>query len=470
MIPMLALVPAALALPCTGLNADTCDAVNALVPLVNAQVGSELLSDTAAARFRPETLYTQLEQVRIAASAQGCRVDGSFEGWDGGVYGRTTWSGDYERRAGETGSSSGSLDRPGQIYEGDWVAEGGGGGAIGDQFAGYHASGAFGSNRGTGWSMGRWVRRTGAVGVFVGLHGTCDAGVDVAAAFEPWYPGTFTVFGDGRADCAPPTVDMLAALAPVGASDLVFDDECRAWIGTIISGTDSVWGIDGLGTVTSIPGENVWDIGAVAIDPATGGLAASFTDDSGTAFFGRQVGALVTAPAGAIGTSPSGSSWANLYLNKSASSIAIDTAGCAWFPNWSGAGSLHCHSTSGPFTTVLRASLGGYVESVALDSAGAAYASVGGTIFRIGATPGDVTVHATVPGNVLDMVFDIDGDLYVETTNDVILRVAPAPGPTTTFASVLGDGKLALSPDGTLVRGRLNPTGAATWESWDLDL
>lgn len=180
----------ALALDCTGRDPDTCAAVNGLVPMVNAEVGSTLLKESGPARFKPSVIYTQLEAVRQAAGAGGCRLTASFEGWDGGRYDSAQgwFDGGWAELLGGAGDLAGDVDHPARTFDGGWT--GTGSGAVGDVFARYNSIGQAAGNRGgDGFIAGRWVRQAGRRGVFVALHGDCDGSVGAAEGLDPWYDG-----------------------------------------------------------------------------------------------------------------------------------------------------------------------------------------------------------------------------------------------------------------------------------------
>lgn len=219
MIHLLLLAPPAHALDCAGRHTNTCNAVNDLAAIVNAEVGSTVIADNGVApRFKTATIYGQLNAVRQAATNGGCRADFQFDGWTGGAYDSAAgpWGGAYDSVGGaDFGDSDGLVDFASRTMVGDFFPNGGGSGPIGDEFSGFHSGGRMGANRDDGFLMGQWIRIVGQQGVFVSLHGDCDNGVDVPDAFETWYPGTFTVntvpgtCGDGALDSGeevdPPT-------------------------------------------------------------------------------------------------------------------------------------------------------------------------------------------------------------------------------------------------------------------------
>ena len=267
---------------------------------------------------------------------------------------------------------------------------------------------------------------------------------------------------DCRADCTRPSPEILTSSDPDGVSDIAFDGACIAWVSTIISGPDYVYGIDNTGATTVITGAGVADIGALAVDPVSGDLAVSMTSDAGEAYLGiESSGAFAVV---ATGASPRSTSWANLYLNKSAASLAWDSDGCIWFPNWDVSGTIGCLTTAGSFTSV--ATFSAYVESVALDADEALYVAEGATVWQVDPATGASTEVYTFANTVLDIVIDYQGDLYVETTGDEVRLLEAGATTDMLFASVVGDGKLAIAPDGYVVRASLNPVSSATYEEW----
>jgi hypothetical protein len=74
----------------------------------------------------------------------------------------------------------------------------------------------------------------------------------------------------------------------------------------------------------------------------------------------------------------------------------------------------------------------------------------------------------TASATILDFVVDYNGDVYLETTGNEIVHYDASSATASTKATVSGDGKLAISPDGRLVRLILNPPSAATYQEWTL--
>lgn len=186
---LLSLLSPAWALDCTGLNADTCQAVNELAAAVNGEVGSTLISDTAVqTRFRTANIYARLEAVRQAATNTGCRDDGTFDGWAGGRYNSGN-NGFFQGRGADLGAQpnpmSGDVDRATSSFEGTFV-----GFPVGDEFGKYNTGGRIAGNIGTDQFLGgAWIRTNGNNGVYVALTGQCTNDVDVEAAFGNWFSG-----------------------------------------------------------------------------------------------------------------------------------------------------------------------------------------------------------------------------------------------------------------------------------------
>ncbi|MDP2314716.1 MAG: putative metal-binding motif-containing protein [Pseudomonadota bacterium] len=271
----------------------------------------------------------------------------------------------------------------------------------------------------------------------------------------------------GGVDCRPvsscthPDPTTLAAYDPNGVVDLTFDASCVAWVATIISGADYVYSIDSAGATTILTGESDHDIGSLALDPVGGAVVVSY---AGVGALGVQAGALL--PVVATGGYASGGNWTNGYMNVSASSIAMDTAGCIWIPNWDVTGSIDCLTTAGVATSL--ATFGSYVESVALDEHELVYVSEGATLWEVDRATGATTAVYTFPHIVLDMVFDYQGDLYVETTGGEVRVLLDGAASDSLYATVTGEGKLAIAPDGYLVRVESNPVAASSYSEWAL--
>ncbi len=266
--------------------------------------------------------------------------------------------------------------------------------------------------------------------------------------------------GNCRAACTPPSTSTLASRDPSGVSDLQFDEDCNAWVTTLISGTDYVYRIDSAGTQTIYTGASNHNIGSIALDPSGTGFAVSYNN---VGYLG--VSSSASIPVVATGGYASGTNFSNGYLREAASSMAWDSSGRIWMPNFGASGVLKRFTASGTGTTVTTMS--GYIESVALDINEDLYVSVGATVYRVSAA-GSTSTYFTLPNTVLDMVFDITGELYVLTTANQIIVVDAGGTGSSTFATVGSEGKLAISPDGTLYHLDSQPTGAASYQSWAL--
>ncbi len=272
----------------------------------------------------------------------------------------------------------------------------------------------------------------------------------------------------GGVDCRPvvacthPSTAALELNDPAATSDLVFDADCVAWMSSLISGTDYVYGYDAsTGDTTVLTGTGTHNIGSLALDPVTGDIVVSY---SNVGYLGYQSGS--TLPVFTSGGLATGTNWTSSYLNQSASSIAMDDGGCIWVPNWASSGTLDCVSTSGGARTV--ATFAEYVESVALDADGGVYASAGATVYAVDTVAGVATAIYTFPDAVLDMVLDYQGDLYVETNGGELRLLEDGAAVDALFATLGGEGKLAIAPDGYLVRVRMDPVSASSYEEWAL--
>lgn len=271
-----------------------------------------------------------------------------------------------------------------------------------------------------------------------------------------------------EATCTHANVETLAAAANLSISDLTFDEECNAWLPNVVV-YDSIQVIHASGVeLTEFDTWDTWcDLPALAMDPDDGDVWIMGTDNT-YAIVGRVEGDAVAHVADGVFTR--GTSWIGTYMNWVAQSIVSDGT-CLWVPNFAGNGTVVCVLDDGSQSTLLT--LDERVETVAIDPDGALYASAADTIYRIDTTTGEATALWTFDGTVLDMVFDYDGSAYVETTSDQVVHVTQE-GEQTVFATVTYDGKLAISPDGWLVRlmpyWNAGTTDVASlWEEWALD-
>ena len=264
--------------------------------------------------------------------------------------------------------------------------------------------------------------------------------------------------------CSSPTTTVLAANDPTGVSDIVFDGSCNAYLSTIISGPDYVYRMTSSGSTTVYYGYSNYNISSVALDPTSGAIVVGY---SSTQSIGWQSGTSLSVVASSGSTSQLGSSvWSNQYMDDNPTSLAIDSAGCVWTPNWVSNGRLACITSAGAVTSLTLGSAG--ITSVALDSDDNLYASIGDTIYQVNKSSGALTTWYTASGTVMDFVFDYNDDIYLESTDNVITWVAADLSSSSVFASVSGDARLAIAPDGYLVRLIGNPVSAATYERYTL--
>jgi len=307
-----------------------------------------------------------------------------------------------------------------------------------------------------------------------GVDGDCDGSDDYDQDGDGDYPSDYggtdcddtdsSVYGGTgcrpEVSCTHPDTSTLTANDPGGGSDLQFDSDCNAWVSTIISGTDYVYEIDSSGSVTVYTGASNHDVGAIGLEPGGGNFAISYNN---VGYLGVQSGTSI--PVVTTGGYDRSSKWSNTYFNNNASSIAQDSSGCIWYPNWSSTGSIDCLTSGGTATTL--ATFSAYVESVALDTDEVVFVSVDDTIYEVDSSGSSTTVY-TFTDDVLDFVIDYQGDLYVETDGDEVRYLASGASSDSLHDSVSGDGKLAIAPDGYLVRLEGDPVSSATYEEWTL--
>jgi len=222
-----------------------------------------------------------------------------------------------------------------------------------------------------------------------------------------------------------------------------------------------VYVIDEPGNVTVINGYSDYNTPAIALDPITGLVAASYNNNSSQAV-GYQNPTTIDPLV--WGTYTSGSLWDDGFMNQCTSSIVMDGGGCIWTPNFAGDATLVCVDTAGNATTLTT--LPARIEGVDLDVEEQLFASAADVIYQVDKISGTAVAIHTASADILDFVIDQNDDIYVETTDGVISHVAP-DGTVTTFATVEGQGKLAISPDRYLVR--MVPHAVSydtTYEEW----
>ncbi len=314
-----------------------------------------------------------------------------------------------------------------------------------------------------------------------GVDADCDGASDYDAdgdgddAID--YGGTDCDDGDpsryGGVDCRPATTAVhpdaatLAGSAPTGAADIVFADTGEAVISTVISGQDYVYVIDELGNQTVFTGVSNYNINAVTLDPDTGSIVAGYSSTQGIGYESGSSLPVVALSGGSYVTYGDGP-WTNAYMDDSPVSIAMDTSGCVWTPNWGAKGVLACVELDGTVTTWTLGS--DSLQTLALDSAEDLYVAVDDTIYLFDPSgSGSLTSFYVASATILDFTFDYNDDLYIETTDDALTWVKSDLSTESVLATVSGDAKLAISPDGWLVRLVGNPTGAASWEEFELD-
>ena len=277
----------------------------------------------------------------------------------------------------------------------------------------------------------------------------------------------------GGVDCRPATTathaeaSTLTSAAPSCSSDFFIDADGLAYISTVISGTDYVYVIDETGSTTTLTGYSNYNMGGVATDPVTGLVVVGYNSYNG---FGYQSGSSL--PYVASGTASTSPLWTNAYAAGSPTSIAMDSAGCVWMTNWGGSGDISCVDTAGSATSM--ATLSGRLESVALDADEELYVSVGTEVAHVDTSTGTTTVVYTAGDDILDMAFDYNGDLYVETVAGEVELSPGDGGAASVFDTVSGQGRLAVSPEGWLVRMEIGTysthcIGAPTFTEWELD-
>ncbi|MCB9780371.1 MAG: putative metal-binding motif-containing protein [Alphaproteobacteria bacterium] len=314
-----------------------------------------------------------------------------------------------------------------------------------------------------------------------GVDSDCDDGSDYDADgdgddSETWGGGDCddtdeTVYTDHGCRPEPscdgvPDAATIAAHDPSGATDMIFDEDCRVYVCSIISGTDHTYIIEADGTTTDVPGYSNFNQQSIALSPdGDGAFVVSHNDNSnmGIGLFedgDSSVSDLVR------GTYNNGSLWSNVFMNRSSGSLAWDTDGCIWAPGFSGSGTLTCVGRDGSYEDLITGA--DHIESVALDRDENLYITIGAEVLLVDRDTGDTEPVFEAAGDILDIAFDYNDDLYIE-SDGVIERLPGDGSASSTFATVSGQGRLAVAPDGRLVRIIPAPTGAASWEEYDLD-
>jgi hypothetical protein len=89
-------------------------------------------------------------------------------------------------------------------------------------------------------------------------------------------------------------------------------------------------------------------------------------------------------------------------------------------------------------------------------------------VYAVDAATGVATEIYTFADAVLDLAVDYQGDLYVETNGGELRLLEHGAAVDALFATLGGEGKLAIAPDGYLVRVRMDPISASSYEEWAL--
>lgn len=173
----------ALALDCTGLDADVCNAVNDIAVLIENTWGSPVVADDAPkARLRTDALYDQLLELQDHLDTFGCTVDGVV----GGRYlNRVSFQGEWVEDGGDFGTQSGILYRNSFARGFTGTYSGTRSGDIGNEY-GHYARKQFAGNRdGDAFMAGGFATVKGRRGVYYGLTGTCTD--HNARVLDYWY-------------------------------------------------------------------------------------------------------------------------------------------------------------------------------------------------------------------------------------------------------------------------------------------
>lgn len=265
--------------------------------------------------------------------------------------------------------------------------------------------------------------------------------------------------GDG-CDAAP-SLEDLREQAPVGAADLAFGPDCRAWISTIVSGGDQVVVIDGDGVAAAIPGHADWNMPALVLSPDGRSLALAHNDntDAGIARLGPGDAALVLL---AEGTLVEDDAWDNGLLQRSAASIAWGPDGCIWVPNLHAAGTLSCVRPDGAVEE-LRADLEP-VRAVAVAPGGELVVAAGRQLLALSPRTGADRLLAELGADILDLIVASDGGVVLESAAGEVLWLPPGGDAPRLLATVEGQAHLAWHPDGSVLRMVPAPVGPASFE------
>ncbi|MCA9566379.1 MAG: hypothetical protein KC656_00995, partial [Myxococcales bacterium] len=220
------------------LGATICPVSAVVQADVNAAAGVDVIHAGAAARLQPDTIDLHVDELFSVVDASACDILGTV----GGVYSRGTWSGLWRADGASAEEMSGSLDRPAKTIDGAFYTGGSPIATVGGDFGTFASSGEIAADiDGDGLIAGRWIRTSGANGVFVGIYGSCG-GADPATELDDWFPGDLApaeteLFTDTMDSASSWTVDCDAA----PDADAVFGYDYSAdGIPNAPNGSDSV--------------------------------------------------------------------------------------------------------------------------------------------------------------------------------------------------------------------------------------
>lgn len=262
-------------------------------------------------------------------------------------------------------------------------------------------------------------------------------------------------------DCTSPSISTLADY--LGISDIAFDDTCTLYAVTIISGTDYLYRIDPTGAVSIVAGLEDWDFTALGVR-GDGETWMSHTNDDEAGVARLNGDAVETIASGTY--LYGGSVFTNVYVGRDASSLAIDDA-YLWIPNLNAEGEL-VRLDLATYGTTLLVTLSDRVEGIALDSAGEVLVTVGAELWRVNPGSGAASLEHEFGAGVFDIVIDYDDTVYAETQDGEVVTWDGVVEEVYAFGLV-GEGKLAISPDGILARIAPDPVyKVEAYDEWVL--
>ncbi|MBN2799973.1 MAG: putative metal-binding motif-containing protein [Deltaproteobacteria bacterium] len=266
--------------------------------------------------------------------------------------------------------------------------------------------------------------------------------------------------------CARPSLETLSAEAMAGTDDLAFTPTCLAVMSTTRSGQDYVFTVAPDGERVSYAGVGENNTSAVAVDPVDGALVAGSAADQGLwRMDGADLVQVVMSGAQYLGNGAD-NPYANAYMSNSPTSIAVDLAGDTWFPDWGALGTL---AQIGPDGAITSWDLGeAKLQSLALTSDQTLLVVVGSAVYRFDQGAGALVAWYEAGDEVLDLAVDYNDEVYLETVAGEIQRVSADGAVSELYGQVSGQAKLAISPDGWLVRLIGAPTGAPSFDALQL--